>query len=399
MRRIGWIAALLLLAALLGWTAASLAEEAPVITEACTIQTSDKNKTRARMTDGQYKTHWQQKNKGDGWVEITAPEGGSIGGVYVCFSTVSTPWRVETETEDGWETVFTCETSFLHERLQLENPVPKLRIIASGTKTKLSVSELTVYGPGELPAAAQHWEPTHEKADILFLAGHADDELIFFGGGIPTYDTERGYRVVVAYLVNCGEVRVHELLDGLWSMGVRHYPVIGPYHDRYSSDVNKAYSQMGGKKKVFHWAVALVRQYRPEVAVTHAWGGEYGHGQHQAAARAMVNAWKYAADPTYDTASAEAYGTWQMQKLYLHLWKENPIQLDWSRPLASLGGITGIEAAERAFQFHVSQHTTDMDVTHTGTRYDNRLFGLYGTTVGPDSGGGDFMENVAIELE
>lgn len=388
------IIALLLTALLAGLTAAALAEEAALITGDCALTVSDGSKKTARMTDGKYGTHWKQTNRGEGWIRIDAPEGGTVGAVTVCFDSVTLPWRLEVPDGEGWTAVFTCENGFLHETVRLENPAPSVRIAAPSGEDRLAVAELRVWGPGDLPESAQHWEPTHEKADILFLAAHADDELIFFGGAIPTYDTERGYRVVVAYLINCGTERCHELLDGLWSMGVRHYPVLGPYHDRYSTDVDRAYSLMGGKNRVWNWVVALVRQYKPEVVVTHAWGGEYGHGQHQVCARSMVKAFSKAADPGSFTASVEPWGTWQIKKLYLHLWKENPITMDWSVPLASLDGVTGIGAAERAFEFHVSQHSTNMDVKHTGVRYDNTKFGLYGTTVGPDVVGGDFMENI-----
>ena len=394
-KRIFWIAAVLL--ALFCLTGSALAEEARVITHDCSLAVSDGNKKTARMTDGNLATRWQQGNHGEGWVEITAPEGEKIGGVSISFNLVPVPWRVEVFSDHEWVTAFVCENDFLHESVRLESPTEKLRIIAPSKKTKMNICELEVYGPGELPATAQHWEPTYEKADILFLAAHADDELIFFGGGIPTYDTERGYRVVVAYLVNCGYKRQHELLNGLWSMGVRHYPIISPFPDHHTTNAKEAYRLMGGKTKVNHWVVALIRKIRPEVVVTHARGGEYGHGQHQAASRSMMVAWEKAADPTYDTASAETFGVWQIKKLYLHLWKENPIQLDWSQPLASLGGITGLEAADRAFGFHVSQHKSGMDVLHTGTRYDNTAFGLYATTVGPDLIGGDFMENIPVQ--
>ena len=36
-----------------------------------------------------------------------------------------------------------------------------------------------VFGEGELPDWVQRWEPTVEKADLLVLATHPDDELIF----------------------------------------------------------------------------------------------------------------------------------------------------------------------------------------------------------------------------
>ena len=68
--------------------------------------------------------------------------------------------------------------------------------------------------------------------------------------------------------------------------------------------------------------------------------------------------------------------------------------MNWDIPLASLDGITGFEAAERAFTHHVSQHQYSMNVTKTGKRYDNRIFGLERTEVGPDVIGDDFLENI-----
>ena len=54
----------------------------------------------------------------------------------------------------------------------------------------------------------------------------------------------------------------------------------------------------------------------------------------------------------------------------------------------------GLEAAVRAYTYHVSQQETSMSVTKTGKRYDNRIFGLTRTEVGPDTAGGDFLENI-----
>ena len=51
---------------------------------------------------------------------------------------------------------------------------------------------------------------------------------------------------------------------------------------------------------VWNWVVSLVRQIRPEVAVTHAWGGEYGHGQHKATVHMTAEGVTLAADPNYD---------------------------------------------------------------------------------------------------
>ena len=369
--------------------------EAEDITRHCTVTGSDGSANAARMTDGRITTRWKAFNRGDGWAEITANrDEWLIGAVYVRFNAAPEAWEARVPDGAGWRTVYASTDPFLHDTVVLDEPAHCLRIFCPDAERRLEIAELTVYGPGTLPAGLQHWEPTHEKADILFLAAHADDELIFFGGAIPTYAAERRVRVVVAYLVNCGIERQHELLDGLWSMGVRNYPVIGPFRDRYSTSLDRAMSQMGGTRRVRAWVVSLIRRLRPEVVVTHAWGGEYGHGQHQAASHTAVRAWEFAANPENYRDSAAQYGTWQVKKLYLHLWTENEIVMDWSVPLQSLGGVTGLEAAIRAFEFHVTQHTSGMDVIHTGARYDNTRFGLYASTVGPDLVGGDFLENI-----
>lgn len=64
------------------------------------------------------------------------------------------------------------------------------------------------------------------------------------------------------------------------------------------------------------------------------------------------------------------------QKLYLHLYPENQITFDWTVPLKSMNGATGIELAEEAYTLHKTQASSGMSVTETGTKYDNRVFGL-----------------------
>ena len=76
-----------------------------------------------------------------------------------------------------------------------------------------------------------------EKADLLFLIAHPDDELLFTGGAIPTYAVEKGKQVAVAYLTPSNTTRRSEALNGLWAMGVRNYPIFGEFSDRYEVSV------------------------------------------------------------------------------------------------------------------------------------------------------------------
>ncbi|MBQ8080714.1 MAG: PIG-L family deacetylase [Clostridia bacterium] len=62
---------------------------------------------------------------------------------------------------------------------------------------------------------------------MLLLSAHPDDELLWFGGTLPTYAGERGKQVQLVYLAHGDARRKNELLDGLWTCGVHAYPVIG----------------------------------------------------------------------------------------------------------------------------------------------------------------------------
>ncbi len=370
--------------------------EAEDLTVSCTFtfsSASKPQKTVKRLTDGDYATRWVRQKYGSAWFTAASP-GKPIAGLYFCFDIVPEEWVIQVPEGENWRTVYTGGNDFLHAWVELEEPAEELRFLSPDRDAKVQVAELRLYGEGAFPAGAQKWLPTVEEADILFLSAHADDELIFFGGGIPTYASERQKKVAVAYLANCGPRRRNELLDGLWSMGVRNYPVISDFPDKHEKSMSREYKVMGGKEKVLNWVTALYRRLKPKVVVTHDKKGEYGHYQHRVAADAAEIAYDRAADAAYDAASAEKYGLWQVQKLYHHLGKTNRIEMDWDVPLASLGGITGLEAAVRAYTYHVSQQETSMSVTKTGKRYDNRIFGLTRTEVGPDTTGGDFLENI-----
>ena len=176
------------------------------------------------------------------------------------------------------------------------------------------------------------------------------DELIFFGGAVPTYAVERKLDVVTAYFTPSNPTRSSELLNGLWYMGVRNYPVIGDFRDSKAKNVATAYKNAGGKNAVNEWVVGLYRQYKPEVVVTQDIDGEYGHSQHRLVSESAYNAIAMAADEDQYTDLTVAYGPWQVKKFYRHLWPEQQIVFDWNVPLQSMGGYTGLELADEAYR-------------------------------------------------
>lgn len=389
-----WLIALLTLLALS--PSVAFAAEANDITEDCKFKVCSSGRKYTLMTDKKYTSYWESNKIKTPWIAITAPEGKPIAGLYVCFGNMPESWEIQTS-DDGkdWFTAVPGDTRFLHAYVALPQPAQHVRLaVTSEKKTALRINDLFVLSEGDLPDWVQVWQPTEEKADILFLSTHPDDELIFFGGAIPTYAVEQQRKVVVAYFSRSNTTRSSELLNGLWHMGVRTYPVIGNFKDSYAKNLKAAYKSAGGKGKVNEWIVGLYRQYKPEVVVTQDTNGEYGHKQHMMIADAAQNCIALAANEDEFTASTIAYGTWQVKKLYLHLYPENQITFDWTVPLKSMNGATGIELAEEAYTLHKTQASSGMSVTETGTKYDNRVFGLAFTTVGEDVRKDDFLENI-----
>ena len=389
-----WLIALLTLLALS--LSVAFAAEANDITEDCKFKVCSSGRKYTLMTDKKYTSYWESNKIKTPWIAITAPEGKPIAGLYVCFGNMPESWEIQTS-DDGkdWFTAVPGDTRFLHAYVALPQPAQHVRLaVTSEKKTALRINDLFVLSEGDLPDWVQVWQPTEEKADILFLSTHPDDELIFFGGAIPTYAVEQQRKVVVAYFTRSNTTRSSELLNGLWHMGVQTYPVIGNFKDSYAKNLKAAYKSAGGKDKVNEWIVGLYRQYKPEVVVTQDTYGEYGHKQHMMIADAAQNCIALAANEDEFTASTIAYGTWQVKKLYLHLYPENQITFDWTVPLKSMNGATGIELAEEAYTLHKTQASSGMSVTETGTKYDNRVFGLAFTTVGEDVRKDDFLENI-----
>ena len=187
--------------------------------------------------------------------------------------------------------------------------------------------------------------------------------------------------------------RRSELLNGLWHLGVRQYPVIGSFADVYMKTLDEAYSRWR-KKDSRAYVAELIRQYKPDVMLTHDINGEYGHGAHKLCASVAQYCVERTGDEAFMPESAEKWGTWCVKKLYLHLGRENTVTMDWRVPLSSMGGKTGLELAQEAYAFHITQHKTSFAVTDEG-RTSNAKFSLVYSSVGEDCIGGDFFEHIS----
>ncbi len=311
--------------------------------------------------------------------------------------------------DDGGNTVPIGEDGFLHEYVKLSGTSNSVTITIKEDDT--TFADIFAFSAGELPDYVQQWKQPWDKADILVIPAHADDEALFFSGIIPIYTNENRARVQAVLFsdhVTTGEHwRPHEFLDSLWVLGVDHYPVFGPFIDEYSESLEEAEGLLD-KEEGLEFIVEELRRFKPQVVVTHDRKGEYGHGTHMFVCERLLEALEISQDSSKYPDSAQTYGTWDVPKTYIHLWPENKIETDTRAPLSSFGGKNAFELGKEAYDQHLSQAWTwyyvddgyDENGNPNGYEYSIAKYGLARTTVGLDSGTNDVMENlVAYDLQ
>ena len=365
-----------------------------------------------RLTDETRSTY----TKGQGEITLQSAEG--IAHLYIEFDRLPGEWTILASGKE-----YPVKDGFLHQYVDISALCGKQTELTLKFIEETSIADLYYFGVGDLPAFVQTWDAPCQKADMMLISSHSDDEQLFFAGLLPYYAIERDLRVQVVYIVQHFEAngvedhtRPHEQLDGLWAVGVRNYPVMSDFPDVYSESkdrdtafkmAEKAFGAAGVTYDDFKgYITACLRRFKPLVVVSHDPNGEYGHGTHVFCSSALQEAVKLAVDETQYPESAEKYGTWRPEKTYLHLYEENSIVMDWDTPYESMGGKTPFEMTQEGFDYHKSQHWTwfkrwiygnSGEITKASQikTYSPCQYGLYDTLVGTDEVGGDLMENVA----
>ncbi len=323
---------------------------------------------------------------------IEAPAGKQIGAVVLRWRTISPPTVIlKTQMKGQWVEIQRAEPDYAAQYIRLEESVDVLRITAKNSK--LELCEIQILSPGDPGPDVQVWREAPEKIDLMLFSTHPDDEVLWFGGLLPTYAGEQEKEVLVVNAVYGWFYRRQELLDALWTCGVDIYPVLFGYPDQMDP-VPEILAEWALKRRdPENKMVSLIRQYEPDVVVLHDVDGEYGHKAHMAFSWLGQQGVERAADAIEHPESAEQWGVWNVPKTYIHLWPENELHMDWNQPLAAFGGKTGLEVAAEGFACHKTQQVKQYRVVEGG-EYDNALFGLWRTTVGADVVKNDLFEHI-----
>ena len=359
-------------------------------------------------------------SNGNAALVLDNPEG--IASLYLMFDLEYGEYAIKDNSTGNTITAGTY--GFLHEFIDLEAgfgycPTSLTLDFANGAVT---LSEIYVFSSGQTPDFVQKWEPPLDgKADILMMPTHGDDDQLYFAGLLPYYAGELDCAVQVAYLTNhrCyTNLRVHEMINGLWATGVENYPIFAfrldfripgdSIQDSYSTYASAGIS----KEDLVGFVVEQIRRFKPQVVVGHDINGEYGHGMHKVYAQSIMSAVEISNDPESYPELAQQYGVWDVPKTYLHLLEDNPIEINYDIPLERYDGLTAFQVTQKyGFPCHVTQqqyrnfwiwlngYNGEITKATEIELYNPCKFGLYRSTIGEDIQKNDFLENIITYAE
>lgn len=366
--------------------------QAEEITNKCNITIS--NSSNEKITDNNYKTY-VNKSKED---ILTIECDNDIKNIYIIYHKETTKGKIITNSKK--EDI--GKNNYLHELIKIDGD----KNVKLEYEDAYSIADIYIYGDDDLPEMVQDWE-TLDTADLMLFSTHSDDEHIFFAGLLPTYVNE-GKKIQVVYFTKHFDnvYRYNELLNGLWAAGIKYYPVMSEFPDAWSTTKDGALKNLERKgftlEDAIKFEVTQIRKYKPYVVVGHDEDGEYSHGQHILNTYVLKEAYKLASDESY---KADNLKPWQIQKLYLHLYKENPIELNLDTPLDTFNGKTAYEVSKNAYTYHLSQQYTWFTDWINGKnkeftkatqikKYSPCKYGLYYSNVGSDINKNNMFENV-----
>ena len=211
-------------------------------------------------------------------------------------------------------------------------------------------------------------------------------------------------------------IRYDELRCAAWNYGLRYEPLFGGFIDVNSGTMtNTPYgtntinvtwdfwagvgfrgdgtNAEAGKARAINYVAEQIRRYRPDVIMTHDLNGETGNDNHKATAYAVTRAFFVAADPTATATNLVGLPPWQAQKLYVHLYPDQPALprilgnpvCDLDQPNAAPGRdhrpdlscVPGARAVDRRRVYNPGFYKS--------LTLPSEWWGLYASTVGPDT--------------
>ena len=118
--------------------AAALGATAEDITDSCDFVPSKVPNARARyMLDDDYTTFWYLTNPDGAYIEVSAPEGVDMGGVYFQWYREIASWRVDVLIDDAWITIAEKADGYVVEYVELPEGTQRFRLCRAVDDTSI----------------------------------------------------------------------------------------------------------------------------------------------------------------------------------------------------------------------------------------------------------------------
>lgn len=237
--------------------------------------------------------------------------------------------------------------------------------------------------------------PEDNGVDLMIICAHPGDESLFLGGALPLYAGEQGRSAVVVFLSGTPEQN-QAAWKSVSRYGSQVQAVFGPFSSVYTSNKEDALRHWD-KRAVTSYLVGLIREYKPVVVISHDPLGEYGHGAHCVTSDCALLAAPFAASETDYPESKALYGSWQVQRLFLHRYGEKLVTLDRSKPLSRFDGKTALELDQESYQYYPEQYPI---IISDEFGYTRAQYGLAYSAVGDtfDPASGDLFDGINASL-
>lgn len=250
-----------------------------------------------------------------------------------------------------------------------------------------------------------------KKACIMVVVAHPDDEGAF-GGTIPFY--AGGLKLPVLWVQmtsgdgwcakgapswgpECGALREKEARRAAEIYGMPNPPYFARFPDCCNwkgktpeQNLEGNWEKWGGRERVIGYLVRLIRTYRPDIIMSHAVNGEYGHGNHMICSAATMAAYDAAGDPDKFTEQLNGLTPWKPKKCYIHNYTEGSFTHHFNDIMPGLKGKSIGEVMTAGIRSHISQGAENWSAGGGTT------MGLYGSTVGNDMVKEDFLEHIDL---
>jgi hypothetical protein len=242
----------------------SQAGSAADITADCAVLMPETLADKAyRITDDSIESY--QEFNGKHTLEITLPQDEIAQGVYFEWYTLPRQYTLE-EYNGAGELISSYENQpFVNSYYSIDDAVTRLKLVF---QSDAALSTVRVYGDGVLPQNVHLWQPTLEKADLLYIASTPQAAVTDFYGVLAAYTVE--YEIPSALVILAKESRTMQegLLAGLWQMGIVSYPQFGDFA-ALNNDAYKRVRGSWGASATTKFIQSVLEQYDAKVVLTH----------------------------------------------------------------------------------------------------------------------------------